>query len=310
VTGSASFEALGTTATVVVSNPGDVDRAARLLELELDAVDRACSRFRGDSELVHVNASAGRPVEVSPLLATAVSVALDAARQTDGLVSPTLGVPLRVAGYDRTIRLVRARGGFRFDPVPPTPDAWRRVLLDENTNELTVPPGVELDLGATAKALAADRASTRIAGELSSGVLVSLGGDIAVAGEPPRGGWPVRISDDHTAPLETPGPVVVVASGGLATSSTTTRRWSTSRGEAHHVLDPATALPAETVWRTVSVAAPSCVRANVAATAALVLSDEAPRWLEERSLPARLVGVDGDVVRVGGWPAEREAAAC
>ncbi len=102
--------------------------------------------------------------------------------------------------------------------------------------------------------------------------------------------------------------MIAVAAGGLATSSTTVRRWHTSRGEAHHVIDPRTGEPAVTPWRTVSVAAGSCVEANVASTAALVLGLGATAWLAGRHLPARLVGRDGALVHVAGWPAEAVAA--
>jgi thiamine biosynthesis lipoprotein len=170
---------------------------------------------------------------------------------------------------------------------------------------LRIPRGVELDLGATAKAWASDHAARTIAAQTGCGVLVSLGGDIAVAG---GSAWPIRIAEDHTEPLDGRGPIVSIESGGLATSSTTVRRWRTDVGEAHHVLDPSTGRPAESCWRTASVAAATCLDANVAATAAIVLSHAAAAWLEDRQLPARLVGAGGKVEVVGGWPADQVAA--
>jgi thiamine biosynthesis lipoprotein len=167
-----------------------------------------------------------------------------------------------------------------------------------------VPVGCELDLGATAKALAADRAARIAAARVGSGVLVSLGGDVAVSGEPPATGWSIRIADDHRATLADDGPIVSVRSGGLATSSTTVRRWRAGRHELHHVVDPRTSRPAETPWRTVTVAAASCVDANIASTAALVLGGAAPDWLESHRLPARLVTAAGRSIRVAGWPEE------
>ncbi len=167
-----------------------------------------------------------------------------------------------------------------------------------------MPPGVELDLGATAKALAADRAARSIAESTGSGTLVSLGGDMAVAGSSPPGGWCVGIADDHRAAVDADMPRVLITSGGLATSSTSTRRWPTNRGQAHHILDPASGLPAEAPWRTVSVAAHSCVAANVASTAGVVLGSCARDWLTTRGLHARLGSADGEVVVVGEWPAD------
>jgi thiamine biosynthesis lipoprotein len=306
VTGSTSFSALGSTATLVVSDLVALRDARSLLEAELEAIDRACSRFRTDSELTHVNACAGRPVRVSALFADALRVALDAAASTDGLVTPTLGSALRAAGYDRTFRLV-AHETHHYVLESPDRDAWTRVRLDVERLRVAVPRGMQLDLGATAKALAADRAAAAIAQQVGVGALVSLGGDIAVAGAPPPRGWAIRIADDHAAPLDACGPVVAIGAGGVATSSTQVRRWRTDRGELHHVFDPRTGAPARTPWRTVSTTGATCVEANVAATCALVLGLGAPSWLLERNVPARLVALDGTVEALGGWPADAAA---
>lgn len=160
-----------------------------------------------------------------------------------------------------------------------------------------------LDLGATAKALCADRAAAAAARATGAGVLVSLGGDIAIAGGAPAGGWTIHVTDDHRSGPEAPGQTIAIAGGGLATSSTTTRRWRHDGRLMHHILDPWTGSPATGPYRTVSVAAADCVRANTASTAAIVLGDGAPAWLTERALPARLVAHDGAVTVLGGWPA-------
>jgi FAD:protein FMN transferase len=86
------------------------------------------------------------------------------------------------------------------------------------------------------------------------------------------------------------------------------RRWMRGDRVVHHVVDPATGLSAEEHWRTVSVTAATCVDANIASTAALVMGARAAQWLHDRGLPARLVAPDGTVTRVGGWPAETEAS--
>lgn len=307
-TSSCSFRALGTTAVLVTADEQALRTGRELLEHELAAVDLACSRFRNDSELVRANGRPGEMLEVSPLFAEAIQVALAAAVATDGLVDPTLGAELRAAGYDRTFSLVRARDGWSFRTLERQSTRWRSVEFDRERRILRLPRGVELDLGATAKAWAADRAAKSIATATGAAVLVALGGDLALGGTPPDGGWPVLVADDHAASLDAPGPVVSLREGGLATSGTFARRWQTDAGEAHHILDPRTGRPATTPWRTVSVAAASCVDANVAATAAVVLGEAALIWLGARALPARLVRIDGTIVAVGGWPAEAEAA--
>lgn len=305
---SSAFPALGTTAVVAVPRGADLLRARGILAAQLEELDVACSRFRPDSELTHANARAGERVLVGPLLVDAVDAALTAARDTDGLVDPTLGLQLRAAGYDRSFALVQARDGWTFRSAPLRRGSWAEVELDRAAGALCVPPACELDLGATAKAFAADRAAGAIAEAIDASALVSLGGDVAVAGEPPVGGWSIRIADRHDAPPDGDGPCIAVGSGGVATSSTTVRRWPTDRGDAHHLIDPRTGLPAGTLWRTVTVAARSCLEANVAATAAIVLGEDAIGWLRSRGLTSRLVANDGGVIRVCGWPEEAAAA--
>ena len=300
---SASRRALGTHAVLAVLDDPLLGDAMAILTAELESIDAACSRFRPDSELSRVNAAEGEAVHVGPVLFEALRVALRAAIASDGLVDPTIGKALRLAGYDRTFSLVATRSApfrARFVRGP----GWRVVELDEERRTVRVPKGVELDLGATAKALAADRAAAAISTATGTGTLVSLGGDVAVAGPAPEGGWPIRIAEDNAAPLDTPGPVVSVTAGGVATSATTLRRWSTTSGELHHIVDPRTGRPASTYWRTATVTASSCVDANVASTAAVVLGESAAPWLEELRLPARLVRSDGAVCCVAGWPAE------
>ena len=299
---SAALRALGTSAVVVVAEPGALPVARRELLRELDAIDLACSRFRPDSELVALNAAAGSVMRVSPLLFEAVEVALRVAQTTGGLVDPTVGRALRLSGYDQTFDRVRARDGDTFRPRFELVRGWRAVELDHARRAIRIPRGVELDLGATAKALAADRAAPAASRAAGTGVLISLGGDVAVAGPAPAAGWPVKIAEDHAAPLDAPGPTVSIRSGGLATSGTAVRRWRAGGAELHHIVDPRTGRPAETHWTAVTVAAASCVDANAASTAAVVLGQAAPGWLAERRLPARLQGEDGTVVCAGGWP--------
>ncbi len=307
---------LGMLVQLVVTDPRRLSAARELLEADLLALDLTCSRFRPDSELVAVgNAarSASGPVTlgVSPLLAEAVAVALRAAQLTDGDVDPTVGGALAGLGYDRDFAELAQEGqpaaaghdtgGVAARVIP----GWRSVRVDVGRQRLTVPPGVRLDLGATVKAWAADRAAARIAAALDGGVLVSLGGDTAVAGDPPDGGWRIRVQDRTAlpgAPADGPSQVVTIKDGGLATSSTAARRWRRGGDVLHHILDPRTGLPAAPVWRTVSVAAASCADANTAATAAIIRGRQALPWLTGLRLPARLVAQDGTVHTVNAWP--------
>ncbi|WP_028063928.1 FAD:protein FMN transferase [Solirubrobacter soli] len=290
---AAHWRAIGTTVGVVVPDRAALAAARRAVIAELAAIDAACSRFRDDSELAAINAAQGRAVAVSPLLQDAVAVALRAAALTGGLVDPTIGDALVLAGYDRDFALVRASRVRRVRAARVA--GWRTVALDRDAGTVRVPAGVRLDLGATAKAFAADRAAERaLAASGAPGVLVNLGGDLAAAGLAPPAGWAVRVVE--------PAQDLLLVSGGLATSSTTARRWRRRAGDAHHIIDPRLGAPAVEHWRAVSVAAATCVDANIASTAAIVLGPAAPAWLARAGLPARLVSVSGEEQTTSGWP--------
>jgi thiamine biosynthesis lipoprotein len=294
--------ALGTTALLAVAEPDALDAAERVLRAELAAIDAACSRFRPDSEISRL--PLGTATAVSPLLAEALGVALRAAEQTDGLVDPTVGHAVRALGYDRDFASIDPDGADPL-PAPQAAPGWWRVGWDGAT--VVLPRGVALDLGATAKALSADRIATQAAAVTGAAVLVSLGGDVRVAGPAPADGWRIAVGDDHERALVDPELVVSITAGGLATSSTTRRAWRRGGRTVHHIVDPRTGDVPASRWRTVSVAAATCVDANTASTAAVVLGDAAPGWLADRRLPARLVDLDGAVITTAGWP-ERRAA--
>jgi thiamine biosynthesis lipoprotein len=230
-------------------------------------------------------------------------VALRAAEMTDGLIDPTVGGALEASGYSRDFDSLDKDGPALHLAVRPVP-GWHQILINRKTGAVRVPSGVHLDLGATAKSLASDRAAEMAAAATSVGVLVSCGGDIAAIGAPPPGGWSVRVSEHHADPLDAPGETILFDHGGLATSGVTARQWRRGGQSFHHIIDPATSMPATTPWRVVTVAASTCVEANIASTAAVIIGDAAPDWLQERGLAARLVRNDGSVLRIGGWPME------
>jgi thiamine biosynthesis lipoprotein len=302
------FRALGTTAELAVTDPDRLAVAEHVLRTELQAIDAACSRFRADSDISRLCRQAGTAVTISPLLAEALRIALRAAELTDGLVDPTVGAAVAQWGYDRDFATIDRDNPAPGPPKRPVP-GWWRVRLDISRGQVVLPRGVALDLGATAKALAADRAASRAATAAGCGVLVGLGGDLAVGGVAPPGGWRIVVGEDHAHPDPHRDPVVAMASGGLATSSITCRTWRRAGRQVHHIVDPRTGDMPEQVWRTISVAAASCVEANTASTAAIVLGAHAPEWLAERRLPARLIAVDGPIRTVADWPEDHHGDA-
>ncbi len=332
----AGWSALGTSVQLLATDPSALPHARAAVEQVLADIDLAASRFRPDSELTRLNTAGGRWREASPLFARALRVALDAAAWTEGAVDPTVGASLIELGYDRTFRLVPAEGPGVAVSLQAA-QGWRQVELSEDGLRVRLPPGMLLDLGATAKGLASDLAAEAAAAAGGCGVLVSLGGDIAVAGATPGGsgpgsGWPVQVTDvadpdlpaedDGSGPADRPrmpargqegeggiggehGPsqTVLLREGGLATSSTTARRWRRGGSVLHHIIDPRSGRSAAGPWRTVTVTARTCVLANTATTAAIVMGPTAIEWLSRRGFSSRLVDTGGQVVRLGGWPA-------
>jgi FAD:protein FMN transferase len=328
-------------ASVVVNSPESLEAAVELTRGIIAEIDKACSRFRPDSELAELTAELPAGARVTSTLAELVRGALEAARLTDGDVDPTLGNDLKRLGYDRDIAdldqavsdvassadvaapyidspqnlVVPGRAyvpnvadSLVFDgvtvsrSVPRTP-GWTRLRLEGST--LTVPSDLALDLGATAKAIAADRAANEAAALLGCAVLVSIGGDIATAGPDPSAVWEVVVEDLPGDPRQQ-----VALSGGsaIATSSTQKRRWLSGGQPQHHILDPRFGLPAEPVWRTVSVAAETCLRANALSTASVVRGHRAIAWLNELGANARLVDRAGRVTTTGAWPTPPETS--
>lgn len=243
-----------------------------------DARDARFSRFKDSSELNGLNAGPLGVAVVSEDFASMLSLGIDAARATDGLISPAVGAAVLAAGYDRDFHHIPRDVGAVEPAEVPSLEAISlrgRVLLR------AVP--VTLDLNGVVKGKTVDDALALLDG---SG-WVSAGGDIAVA-EPVVVGLPG-------------GDSITVHSGGLATSSVAKRSWLAGGERQHHLIDPRTGAPSRSPWRDVTVAAPTCLAADVAAKAALILGFDGPWWLERRGLAGRLVDHHGNVTLTSRW---------
>lgn len=302
------------TMRVVTDDPHALPSARRLIDGELAQVELAASRFRPDSEICTL--PAGRRTRISATLTAILAAALEAARDTNGAVDPTLGHALEAIGYDRDAEDTRysrglqelgARHGISVDTV--TAGRWRGIELDVATQTVVLPRGVRLDLGATTKAWAADRCARVVADVLGIGVLVSLGGDIATAGpegSAGSGAWEVLVQDRPTDPAA----LIAVPTGlAVATTSTGSPEWLAQGRELHHLLAPQGGLPVSREWHTATVVAPDCVTARTWSTAVLVEGTGAAEVLAERGYPVRLVAADGTVRLMGGWPEDAEVGA-
>ena len=278
------FRAMG--CEIVVAGADALELAAiRRLFAERD---RLFSRFRPDSELSSVNRAAGSPTLVSPLFAETGGYAIAVAEQTGGLVDPTVGASLAALGYDGDFA---ALGDDDRPPAPVGPaPGWRRIELSGRL--LRIPLGCVLDLNGVVKAAAVDAATALLAGD----GFVSAGGDLAV-----RGGADVALPA---------GGAVRVVRGGIATTGTQRRRWRRGGAWYHHLIDPATGLPARSPWREVTASGASCLDADVAARAALLAGAAGPSWLDGRGVPGRFVGADGRVTTNRTWTAMMAGPAC
>lgn len=266
-------------------------------------VERSASRFVPTSDICRINEGAGHLVPVSRRTVALVDVALDAAADTEGLVDPTVGAHVVQVGYAGDIATVRDQLIVPERDYTLRQADWTGVRVDHELSRVGVPSGLALDLGATAKPWTADVAAHGIAASFGTGVLVEIGGDVAVAGNKPTP-WQIHVSEKAGQAGERVG----LTSGGIATSSSAGRRWRTPAGDAHHIIDPRTGVSADGPWRTATVWARSAVDANTASTAAIVLGEDAVAFLAELDHPARLVGHDGHVETVGAWPSEKQVA--
>ncbi|MGW3542223.1 FAD:protein FMN transferase [Nocardia niigatensis] len=313
-TASASFSAIGTIATVVCTDARALPRAVDLTRTRLDELDRVASRFREDSELATINArstelagtdrSAQLLIPVSTTLGLCLRAAIRAERLTAALVRPSLGAALMACGYDDDLEIVRARGGATASDPFPVHTLPQAVLFDESQWCVRILAGTLMDLGASAKAWAADSIAAELATVGAGGYLVDLGGDIAVSGPPPPGGWAIGVRDWNSVVAQT----VCSFGQAFATSSTRLRIWVQQGSPRHHIIDPRTGLPARSRWAQVTCAGADAVQANAASTAAIILDDRAPRWLSERHIPARLVTDDCAVVTTSGWPGSDDSS--
>jgi FAD:protein FMN transferase len=294
-----SFPTMGTVARVVRDADGGLDVPALFAEIE-----RRLSRFDPGSDLSRLNADPRACVPAGPLLRAAVAAALHAASLTGGLVDPTLLGALRRAGYGESrahaepsslalgLRSAPSRRAARPNPV----SEWRAVEVDDGAGVIRRLPGVQLDLGGSVKGWAADIIAERLARH--GRCAVDCGGDLRVAGG--RGSpWEVRVRHPLTGAI---AHTLRVRAGGVATSGIDARLWEPRGGEfAHHLIDPATGIPAWTGLVAATALAPTALEAEALAKAALLSGPAAGRRLLQDRRGGVLVHDDGAVEPVGRW---------
>lgn len=295
---AAHFRALGSDIEVLVTDPAQLPATVAHIRERFDVIDRTFSRFRPDSELARLEQLPGVRQPASTLFLELLELALRAARDTDGWYDPTIRDSLEAAGYDRSIELIEVDGPGPARPATPA-GQWSRIAFDRERHWVWVPDDVRLDFGGIGKGFAVDDALRTLPAGYG-GVLLNAGGDLAVRGPTPVGGWRVEVAADARAPVET---TVALHSGAVATSGLGRRSWTRDGVRLHHLIDPHTGAPGESPWRSVTVAARDCAVAEVAAKAAWLMGTSGPDWLTDRGLAGCFVARDRHVTTIGSWPA-------
>ena len=287
------FTVWGMSGTLLVTNPDVAQEAEATLWSWIHRADSAVNRFLPTSEISRLNAT-GHLDDASDDFLEFLGAASDVAALTNGLCDPTVLRALESWGYDRDFD--ELRGELELSEAASQPSCGLdSVSIDGR--RVTSPCG--LDVGASAKAHVADVIADAI--EPHSGILVEIGGDVAVRTSTSDAPWTIGVAPDGP---QVTAPRIDVRHGGVATSSISHRSWQTSEGRAHHIIDPRTGRPATSQWSAITVAAPTCLLANGLATAGFLWDDEAPWHIAQTGWAGRLVRHDGDVVTVGSWPQE------
>lgn len=294
-----SFTCMGNTANIVVIGDQQLLHQARVRLVDLE---NKWSRFIDTSEISLINNSDGKEMYVSADTVTLVRYLVDAQSRTHGLFDPSLLPALIGLGYGAS----RLDNSMKSDIAPNA--QWAIPLsetrIDSASGAVRLPRGATLDPGGLGKGLAADIVATELISLGASGVCVSIGGDMRIAGESEgNGGWSVAVESpfDESNDLTT----LVLNSGGIATSSTRGKRWVGPLGEMHHVLDPSTSTPlSETAGQFVqsTVLASEAVWAEVFATALLVGGlEQGMPLIDQLGMAAMAVTVDGDLIKSSTW---------
>ena len=294
----ARFDAMGTRAHVVVVGPD----AANLLQTAIERIaqlESMWSRFQPTSDISRLNRSGGRPTAVAAETIGLVAHGVAAWRLTNGTFDPTMVTQLASLGYDRSFAdlVDSASNGDSCTPVDNTEStpSCGDIMIDHERGEVVMPAECGFDPGGIGKGLAADLVTRQLIDAGAWGVLVNLGGDLAVKGLPPQGvEWIVTIREPSVTSVELA--TARLRDSGMATSSSSKRRWTSGASEHHHILDPTTGNSATSNAVLATVIAGEAWWAEVLATSLVV--DDQRFNTDEASLR---VMSDGAVERRGSF---------
>jgi thiamine biosynthesis lipoprotein len=271
--------------------PNKVESGFRDARDFIEQSERRFTRFSDQSELSLLNHSAGQWFRPSAELFEVVRLAQQYVDQTDGLFDPSILPDLRRIGYDRSMDDIRLHGVDRLWSESLRADLdIKTLLLDDETGQIWIPPGMQIDLGGIAKGWIAEKAARRL-GEQSSACAVNAGGDLFMVGLPEgQKAWEVGLEDprDPSQDLTT----LYVKPGAVATSSIMKRAWTQGERQQHHLIDPRSGEPAVTDWLSVTVIAPQSATAEVYAKVLLIAGPDQSTDILAREGEIAFIAVD------------------
>jgi thiamine biosynthesis lipoprotein len=254
------------------------ERVGAAAEREARRIEQKFSRYRADSVVGKINFGAHQGLVVDAETASLLDYAGQCYELSGGLFDITSGVLRRVWRFDGSDKIPNPKKVRELLPLI----GWSKVSW--RPPELTLPPGMEIDLGGIAKEYAVDRVLEEAA-LAGLPVLVNFGGDLRVSG-PRAGGVAWNVAIESVAASGAMAAMLELSQGALATSGDA-RRFLLRDGERYgHILDPRTGWPARNAPRSVTVAAATCVEAGLTATLAMLQGADAEVFLKDEGFRA------------------------
>lgn len=275
-------------------------------ENALDAIDTSKEQIQSmellwsvteeESEVYRANHSEGKSVEVSQETAQLISFALEMAEKTDGALDPTIYPVLSTWGFTTDNKHVPTEA--ELHSLLPAVD-YKQIRLQDNL--LTVPNGMELDLGAVGKGYAADLVANILREYGVESAILSLGGNIHTIGSRPDGSdWRIGIrapwEEEYLGVLEI-SDAAVVTSGGYE------NYFEDESGNIYwHILDPATGYPANSGLQAATIISTEGRMCDALSTALFVMGAEQAElyWREYGGFDMLLVTDDNEILVTEG----------
>jgi FAD:protein FMN transferase len=253
-------------------------RLAQIGEIEARRIEAKYTRYKPTGVVWVINNAGGKPVEVDEETAGLLDYAGQVHALSEGRFDVTSGALRRAWTFDGSDRVPEAAEIAALMPFI----GWGKLCWERP--RLTVPPGMEIDLGGICKEYAVDRAAMAITATSDCPALVNFGGDLRTTRAKTRARWAVAI--ESMDPAKAAGGLLHIDQGAIATSGDA-KRFLLRHGKRYsHILDPRTGWPVESPPRSVTVAARTCVQAGTLSTLAMLLGPDAEVFLKAEGVEA------------------------